>query len=136
MIKFEELFPISILLLFLFLLLFSIFSNTGVHSTCIQCAISFSSSSIFVLLFLLLFRTGGYSNFCFNFLLLLLVFLLFLLLRTLCLHIIHLDLLHIRFLFLIILCLPLQGHISSSFVLENLALRLILVKLSALLGCG
>merc|ERR1739838_727841 len=99
--RFEELLPISVLLLFLLLLLLSIFSNTCVHHTRVQCTIG-SFTRILVFLFLLLFRAGSNCNFCFNFLIVLLVFLLFLLLGTFCLNIVDLDLLHIWLFFIII----------------------------------
>merc|ERR1719150_2824104 len=69
----------SVLLLFLFLLLFPTFSNTSVHCTCVQCTVGGLSSFFVFLLFLLLFRTRNFCNFlCWSlsFLLLLLVLLL------------------------------------------------------------
>merc|ERR1719430_2919448 len=58
---FKLLLPFSILLLFLFLLLFPTFSDTSVRCTCVQCTVgSLNSFSVF-LLFLLLF-TSGFSS--------------------------------------------------------------------------
>merc|ERR1719150_1986602 len=129
----------SILLFFLFLLLFPTFSNTSVHCTRVQCTVGSLSSFFVFLLFLLLFRT---RNFCdhlcwsLNFLLLLLVLLLFLLFGTLCFNIIDLDSFHVWFLFFIFISLPLQCDVGSRLVLEHLALGLVLVELGALLGSG
>merc|ERR1719402_394040 len=136
---FKLLLPFSILLLFLFLLLFPTFSNTGVHCTCVQCTVGGLSSFFVFLLFLLLFRTRNFCNFlCWslNFLLLLLVLLLFLLFGTLCFNIIDLDSFHVWFLFFIFISLPLQCDVGSRLVLEHLALGLVLVELGALLGSG
>merc|ERR1719322_2009326 len=136
---FKLLLSFSILLLFLFLLLFPTFSNTSVHCTCVQCTVGRLSGLFVFLLFLFLFRTRNFcSLFCWSlsFLLLLLVLLLFLLLRTLCFNIVNLDSFHVWFLFFIHICLPLQCDVGSRFVLENLALRLVLVELGALLGSG
>merc|ERR1719430_2938404 len=135
---FKLLLPFSILLLFLFLLLFPTFSNTSVHCTCVQCTVGSLSSFFVFLLFLLLFRTRNFCNFlCWSlsFLPLLLVFLLFLLFGTFCFDIVNLDSLHVWFLFFI-LSLPLQCDVGSRLVLEHLALRLVLVELGALLGGG
>merc|ERR1719402_1729435 len=136
---FKLLLPFSILLLFLFLLLFPTFSDTSVHCTCVQCTVgSLNSFSVF-LLFLLLFRTRNFCNFlCWSlsFLLLLLVLLLFLLFGTFCFNIVNLDSFHVWFLFFILLSLPLQCDVGSRLVLEHLALRLVLVELGALLGSG
>merc|ERR1711994_515467 len=121
---FELLLPFSILLLFLFLLLFTTFSNTGVHCTCVQCTVGHLGRFFVFLLFLLLFKT---RNFCdllcwsLSFLFLLLV-LLFLLFGTLCFNIIDLDSFHVWFLIFIFISLPLQCDVGSRLVLEHLAL--------------
>merc|ERR1711994_1220421 len=104
---FELLLPFSVLLLFLFLLLFTTFSNTGVHCTCVQCTV------------------GHLGR-----------FFLFLLFGTLCFNIVNLDSFHVWFLFFIFICLPLQCDVGSRLVLEHLALGLVLVELGALLGGG
>merc|ERR1719322_563904 len=131
--------PFSVLLLFLFLLLFTTFNNTGVHCTCVQCTVGRLSGFFVFLLFLLLFKTRNFCNFlCWSlsFLLLLLILLLFLLFGTLCLNIVNLDSFHVWFLFFIFISLPLQCDVGSRLVLEHLALRLVLVELGALLGSG
>merc|ERR1719400_922746 len=130
---FKLLLPFSVLLLFLFLLLFPTFNNTGVH-----CTVGRLSGFFVFLLFLLLFRTRNFCDFfCWSlsFLLLLLVLLLFLLFGTFCFNIINLDSFHVWFLFFI-LSLPLQCDVGSRLVLEHLALGLVLVELGALLGSG
>merc|ERR1711994_611435 len=104
---FELLLPFSVLLLFLFLLLFTTFSNTGIHCTCVQCTVG-CLSTFFV--FLLFFRTRNYCNFfCWSlgFFFLLLILLLFLLFGTLCFNIVNLNSFHIWFL-VFIFSLPLQ----------------------------
>merc|ERR1719410_290478 len=136
---FKLLIPFSVLLLFLFFLLFTTFSNTGVHCTCVQCTVGRLSGFFVFLLFLLLFRTRNFCNFlCWSLslLLLLLVLLLFLLFGTFCFNIVNLDSFHVWFLFIILICLPLQCDVGSRLVLEHLALRLVLVELGALLGGG
>merc|ERR1719402_901459 len=136
---FKLLLPFSILLLFLFLLLFPTFSNASVHCACVQCTVGSLNSFFVFLLFLLFFRTRNFCDFfCWSlsFLLLLLVLLLFLLFGTFCFNIINLDSFHVWFLFFFLISLPLQCNVSSRLVLEHLALRLVLVKLGALLGSG
>merc|ERR1719145_145557 len=51
-------------------------------------------------------------------------------------NIVNLDSFHVWFLFIILICLPLQCDVGSRLVLEHLALRLVLVELGALLGGG
>merc|ERR1711994_282753 len=95
---FELLLPFSILLLFLFLLLFTTFSNTVVHCTFVQWTVGHLGRFFVFLLFLLLFGTRNFCDFfCWNlsFLLLLLVLLLFLLFGTLCFNIVNLDSFHV-----------------------------------------
>merc|ERR1719284_1693247 len=136
---FKLLLPFSVLLLFLFLLLFTTFNDTGVHCTCVQCTVGRLSSFFVFLLFLLLFRTRNFCDFfCWSLslLLLLLVLLLFLLFGTFCFNIVNLDSFHVWFLFIILICLPLQCDVSSRLVLKHLALGLVLVELGALLGGG
>merc|ERR1719410_971669 len=90
---FKLLLPFSVLLLFLFFLLFPTFNNTGVHCTCVQCTVGRLSGFFVFLLFLLLFRTRNFCDFfCWSLsLLLLLVLLLFLLFGTFCFNIVNLD---------------------------------------------
>merc|ERR1719284_1892718 len=136
---FKLLLPFSVLLLFLFLLLFTTFNDTGVHCTCVQCTVGRLSSFFVFLLFLLLFRTRNFCDFfCWSLslLLLLLILLLFLLFGTHCFNIVNLDSFHVWFLFFILISLSLQCDVGSRLVLEHLALRLVLVELGALLGSG
>merc|ERR1719342_531007 len=60
---FKLLLPFSVLLLFLFLLLFTTFNNTGVHCTCVQCTVGRLSGFFVFFLFLLLFRTRNFCDF-------------------------------------------------------------------------
>merc|ERR1739849_49907 len=98
---------------FFFFFFFSPLSTTLVSIALVSNVLSAASADSLSFFFFFFFSS-------LSLLLLLLILLLFLLFGTFCFNIVNLDSFHVWFLFIILICLPLQCDVGSRLVLEHL----------------